>query len=105
AKRREARTTADGLQGAVAVGIAARGTAGRAGIKVTMVFAVQPAAVELQAAVQSVAGAQLGRQFTVAIGIRLKGIGRSAAIGAGVDTVGGLAGNAHIEPAVALAAG
>src|SRR5690606_7285672 len=104
-QRREARTTADRLQGAVAVGIVTTGTVGRTGVEIAVVFALQPAAVELQTIVEAIAGAQLGRQFTVAVGIRLIGIGCSTAIGAGIDAVGGLAGHAEVEPAVAVTAG
>src|SRR5690606_35830397 len=68
-QRREARTAADRLQGTVAVGIAARGSAARTGVEITVVFALQPAAVEFQAIVEAIAGAQLCREFAVAVGI------------------------------------
>src|SRR5690606_30225194 len=107
-QRREARATAERLQGAVAVCIGSTESVFGAiatGIKVAVVFALQPAAVELQAVVEAIAGAQLCREFAVAVGIRLEGLGFVAAIGASIDTVGGLAGHAEVEPAVAVTAG
>src|SRR5690606_17457510 len=104
-QRREARTTADRLQGAVAVGIVATGTVGRTGVEIAVVLALQPTSVELQAIVEAIAGTQLRGQFPVAVGIRLVCIRVAASIGASIDTVSGFAGHTEIEPAVAVTAG
>src|SRR5690606_16557873 len=95
----------DRLQGAVAVGIAARDAAARTGVEVAVVFALQPAAVEFQAIVEAIAGAQMCREFAVAVGIRLVCIRAAASIGASIDTVSGFAGHTEVEPAVAVTAG
>src|SRR5690606_4657457 len=61
-QRREARATAERLQGAVAVGIVTTGAVGRTGVEIAVVLALQPATVELQAIVEAIAGTQLRGQ-------------------------------------------